>query len=105
MLNSILNGDWSNSVPGRQFPKGEGGDRPHSEHSRVTDHTDYSEFSADRSDRPSIPWKVEICLSCTSNTGHRCYSGEHWRGQMEGVDERTEECRATDEVCEKRKMK
>ena len=22
MLNSILNGDWSNSVPGRQFPKG-----------------------------------------------------------------------------------
>ena len=21
MLNSILNGDWSNSVPGRQFPK------------------------------------------------------------------------------------
>ena len=71
----------------------------------VTDHTDYSEFSADRSDRPSIPWKVEICLSCTSNTGHRCYLGEHWRGQMEGVDERTEECRATDEVCEKRKMK
>ena len=23
MLNSILNGDWSNSVPGRQFPKGD----------------------------------------------------------------------------------
>ena len=23
MLNSVLNGDWSNSVPGRQFPKGE----------------------------------------------------------------------------------
>ena len=22
MLNSVLNGDWSNSVPGRQFPKG-----------------------------------------------------------------------------------
>ena len=22
MLNSILNGDWSNSVPGRQFPRG-----------------------------------------------------------------------------------
>ena len=21
MLNSVLNGDWSNSVPGRQFPK------------------------------------------------------------------------------------
>ena len=23
MLNSVLNGDWSNSVPGRQFPKGD----------------------------------------------------------------------------------
>ena len=22
MLNSVLNGDWSNSVPGRQIPKG-----------------------------------------------------------------------------------
>ena len=22
MLNSVLNGNWSNSVPGRQFPKG-----------------------------------------------------------------------------------
>ena len=22
MLNSVLNGDWSNSLPGRQFPKG-----------------------------------------------------------------------------------
>ena len=22
MINSILNGDWSNSVPGKQFPKG-----------------------------------------------------------------------------------
>ena len=24
MLNSVLNGDWSNSVPGRQIPEGTG---------------------------------------------------------------------------------